>query len=168
MSCRPCSGCRQGRTQVLCVGVLDGAGYSGGRGQGETFKRWLKVWKVREWTEGDVKRLWWSSGKRIRPVRIQWRQSSGDCKDELSSHAKVFASLAPSPVAMILAPGILVFQRPRGEGMTFKLLPLQQSQGRAEVPNCIGIIFLQFLQSCAWAHYSHLCCVSTEISITLH
>lgn len=117
----------QARQDPVCVGILDGAGYSGGRGKGETLKRWLKGWKVKAWNEGDVKTPGRSSGKRIRAVRVRQRQSSGDCKDKLSSHGTIFASLAPSPVAVILTPGILAFQWSRGEGMNFLLLPLQQS-----------------------------------------
>lgn len=152
----------------ICANILDRAGYSGGSRKGETLKRWLKGWKVKVWNEEDVKRPCRSSGERIRAVRIQQKQSSGCCKDDLPSHAKVFASLAPFLVVMILVPGILAFQWPRGEGMTSLGFPLKQSQLRAEARNQKGIFFWQFLQSCACAHYSHLWRVSGALSITLH
>lgn len=52
--------------------------------------------------------------------------------------------------------------------MTFLLLPLQQSQMRVEVRNHIGIIFLQFLQSCACAPYSYLCMLALQFLLLLN
>lgn len=64
------------------------------------------------------------------------------------------------------SPGILAFWWHRGEEMTFLLLPLQQSQRRAEGCNHIDILFSIFTKVCMCLIIS--ICVCAGISITLH
>lgn len=164
LSCRPLFGCRRGRTLFVLVSER---GWFFRRVRKGRLKRWSMGWKIKTWNDRDVKRLWKNGGKSIRAVRIQQKLSNEAYRDGVSSHAKIFVSLAPSPVAMILPkhPGLLVVQSRGNDIFTPSFAGVTEESRRMQAYRHFLFNFYEDVHVLIISICVH---VSAGISITLH